>query len=162
MKCLGRRKAGSNLYGGPDLAIIGLIYITKIAVITIVVKKIIPIFLVRRMIVRTIAIISKVDTSPRDVAVIMKASTFALFCTDLKYKYTKLSRLDVRCKVTTAVSATKIITNTINWMDLISIIQVGQRVDSCNKWFWQIMSFIYYFLYVITWDLASTRDLAIV
>ena len=135
MKCLGRGKAGSNLYGGPNLPIIGLIYITKIAVITIVVKKIKPIFLVRRMMVRTIAIISKVETSPRDVAIIMKASTLALFCTDLKYKYTKLSKPDVRCKATAAVSATKIINNTANWMDLISTIQVGQRVDSCNKWF---------------------------
>jgi hypothetical protein len=87
------------------------------------------------MMVRTIAIISKVETSPRDVAIIMKASTFALFCTDLKYKYTKLSKPDVRCKATAAVSDTKIINNTANWMDLISTIQVGQRVDSCNKWF---------------------------
>ena len=87
------------------------------------------------MIVRTIAIISKVDTSPTDVAVIMTASMFALLCTDLKYKYTKLSKPDVRCKAITAVSDTKIITNTVNWMDLISIIQVGQKADSCNKWF---------------------------
>ena len=84
MKCCGSRKAGSNLVDGPDLPIIGLIYMTKIAVTTIIVKKIIPIFLVRRMIVSTTAIMSKVDTSPEDVAVIMKASAFALLCTDLK------------------------------------------------------------------------------
>ena len=147
MKCCGSRKAGSNLYGGPDLPIIGLIYITKIAVTTIIVKKIIPIFLVRRMMVRITAIISKVDTSPKDVAVIMTASTVALLCMDLKYIYRKLSKPDVRPKATTTVSTTKIITNTANWMDLISIIQVGQIVDSCNKWFWHIMSFILFSLY---------------
>ena len=135
MKCLGSCKAGSNLYGGPDLPTIGLIYITKIAIITIVVKKIMPIFLERRMIVSTIATISKVDTSPKDVAVIMTASKFVLLWRDLKYKYTELSKVDVRCKATADVSVTKIIINTVNWMDLISIIQVGQRVDSCNKWF---------------------------
>ena len=88
---------------------------------------------------------SKVDTSPKDVAVIMTASTFALLCADLKYIYRKLSKPDVRPKATATVSATKIITNKANWIDLISIIQVGQIADSCNKWFWQIMSFIYYF-----------------
>src|ERR687886_2078126 len=96
MKCCGRRKAGSNLYGGPDLPIRGLIYITKIAVTTIVVKKIIPIFLVRRIMVRITAITSKVDTSPKDVAVIMTASTFALLCADLKYIYIKLSKPEMR------------------------------------------------------------------
>jgi hypothetical protein len=101
------------------------------------------------MMVRITAIMSKVDTSPKVVAIIIPASILALLCTDLKYIYRKLSKPDVRPKATTTVSVTKIITNTANWIDLISIIQVGQIVHSCNKWFWQITSFIYYFPYPV-------------
>jgi ABC-type antimicrobial peptide transport system ATPase subunit len=103
--------------------------------------------------VRITAITSKVDTSPKDVAIIMTASTLALLCMDLKYIYRKLSKPDVRPKTTTTVRTTNIITNIANWIDLISIIQVGQRVDICNKWFWQIMSLytISLFYYIGIW-----------
>ena len=87
------------------------------------------------MIVIIMATISKVDTSPKDVTVIMTASTFVLLCRDLKYKNIELSNADVTCKATTDVNATKVIINANSWMDLISIIQVGHNIDRCNKWF---------------------------
>jgi hypothetical protein len=54
-------------------------------------------------------------------------------CIDLKYVVIKLSKRTVRCEETNAVSVTKMITNTINCIDLISIIQVGQIPDNGNN-----------------------------
>src|SRR4051794_39596479 len=120
------------------LPIKGLIYITKIAITTIAIKKIIPIFLVLRIRVRIVATTTKLNTSPNDVTVITMVSTLMLPCIDLKYVVIKLSKRTVICEATNAVSVTKMITNTINCIDLISIIQVGQIPDNGNNWSLQI------------------------
>jgi hypothetical protein len=111
----------------------GLIYITKIAMMTIAIKKIIPIFLVRRIIVRITATMSKVKTSPNEVTVIITASTLLLPCMDLKYVPIKLSKPTVTPEATIAVSTRNMITNIINCLDLIPIIQDGQRLDNGNE-----------------------------
>lgn len=135
-KWFGSCREGLNLYGGIGLPIKGLIYSTKIAITTIATKKIIPIFRVRRTKVRIVATTTKLKTSPNDVVTIIIASTLPLVCIDLKYVVIKLSKHEVRCEATNVVSITKMITNTINCIDLISIIHVGHRLDNDNDNNW--------------------------
>ena len=76
-KFLDNCNSGWNPYGGIGLPTNGLIYIIRIVSITINSRKIIPIFLVLRTIVRIIAMITNEKTSPNVVTVIINASNFS-------------------------------------------------------------------------------------
>ena len=93
---------------------------------TILIKKTSPIFLVRRMMVMMIPMITKVERSPNDVTVIIKISSFSFPWIPFTCMFMSLSKLVLNPDATITVRHTSATVNIINSNDLSFTIHCGQ------------------------------------
>src|SRR6185503_17633265 len=112
----------------------GLMYIVRTTSTTSAIRKTIPTFRVRRIIVIMIPKTKSVLTSPKVVSTTIKLSTEASPCNVLKYLLTALSIAKVAPEATTAVKLANAPTRTTKEIDLVLIIHGGLiAADNSNE-----------------------------